>query len=1073
MRTLKASLALPLASLLLAAGAPPAAAPKADGAALSGIGARNLGPAVMGGRIAALDGFLDKGRVTLYVGAAGGGVWKTQNGGTTFKPVFDKHVQSIGAIKVDPSNPSTVWVGTGEAWTRNSVSTGDGIYKSTDGGETWSAMGLKDSEHIAQIAIDPKDGNTVYAACLGHLWSPGGERGLYKTTDGGRTWTRILFVDEDTGCASIAMDPQHPGTLFATTWQFRRTPYSFSSGGPGGGLYKSTDGGASWVKLNADPKRGLPQGELGRSAFAVAPSDPKVVYALVEAKDGGLFRSDDGGETWSRRSNGADVIIRPFYFCALFVDPKNPDRLYKPGLNFILSEDGGKTFSVIGQAVHSDWHAAWIDPSNPEHLFAGTDGGFYETVDRGTTWTFHQNLPIGQYYHVTVDQARPYNLYGGLQDNSAWRGPSATGGGIENRHWNNLWGGDGFWVQPDPTDPNYAYAEAQGGEAGRINLTTHEARSIKPEAGAGEPKYRWNWNTPIQVSPNDPKRLYMACQFLFRSTDHGASWTRISPDLTTDDKKMQDQDNSGGITLDNSSAETHCTIFTVSESPKDPDLIWAGTDDGNLQLTRDGGKTWTNTASAIPGLPKGTWAAWVEASPYAAGTAFACFDGHWTGDMRTYVYMTTDFGRSWRSLGASNLEGWAHVVKQDPVNPDLLYLGTERGLWISLDRGASWARFEAEGWPKAVAVDDLAFQTREGDLAIATHGRSLWVVDDLAPLRALSPAVRAQASALLPARPSVRSNLNGNGWSDGDAQFNGRDPKGGAEIAYWQKKRHIFGDLKVEVLGQDGKVIATLPGAPRRGLNRLYWPMTLPAPRIAKGTAIAGGGFSGPRALEGTYTVRMTDGDKVRTGTITLVPDPLSPHTAADRKAQFELSMELYRMQEDLAYEVDRMVDLRDQAEARAAAAKDPALKASLAAFAKAVEASRAACVPVKSGGGITGEEKLRDHLATLYGTVTGYDGRPGPANYARRDALKQEMATTLEPFHAEVAAQLPKLDAALQAAGQAPLKDLARADWERTTAPGGAPAAKALSALDPDDAEGAEGADDVQAASVSLLPML
>lgn len=1063
--------ALPLLATLLAA-APTAPAAQIDGAALSGIGIRNLGPAVMGGRISAMDGYLDKGRVTLFVGAAGGGVWKTENGGTTFKPVFDKQVQSIGCIQVDPSNHSTIWVGTGEGWTRNSVSTGDGVYKSTDGGETWTAQGLKDSEHIAQLAVDPHDGNTVYAASLGHLWSSGGERGLYKTTDGGKTWTRILQVDADTGCASVAVDPQHPKVVFATTWQFRRTPHSFSSGGPGGGLYKSVDGGATWTKLNADPKRGLPAGDLGRNAIAVAPSDPRIVYALVEAKDGGLFRSDDGGETWSKRSNGADIIIRPFYFSTLFIDPKNPDRLYKPGLNFVLSEDGGKTFSVIGQSVHSDWHAAWIDPSNPEHLFAGTDGGFWETADRGGRWTFHQNLPVGQFYHVAVDQARPYNLYGGLQDNSAWKGPSATGGGIENRHWSNLWGGDGFWVQPDPTDPSFAYAESQGGEAGRVNLLTHEGRSIKPQAGPGEPKFRWNWNTPLQLSPTDPKTLYMACQYLFRSQDHGDSWQRISPDLTTDDKTMQDQDNSGGITLDNSSAETHCTIYAVSESPKDTSVIWAGTDDGNLQLTRDGGKTWTNVAPNIPGLPKGIWTSWVEASPYDAGAAFACFDGHWTGDMGTHVYATRDFGRTWTSLSAPNLEGWAHVVKQDPVNPDLLYLGTERGLWLSLDRGASWVRFQAEGWPVSVAVDDLALHPREKDLAVATHGRGLWIVDDLTPLRSLTAATLAAASAFLPARPSVRGISGGDGWSNGDAQFAAPDPRGGAAIAYWQAKRHIFGELKFEVLDKDGHAIATLPGTARRGLNRLYWPMTLPAPRIAKGTAISGGGFAGPRVLEGAYTVRMTDGDRVQTGTLQLVPDPLSRHSAADRAAQFGLAMELYRMQEELAYQVDRMVSLRDQALERAGAAKDAGLKAKLEGFARAVEERRAKFVPVKSGGGITGEEKLRDHLATLYGTVAGYDGRPGPANYARRDALKKDIAAELDAFAAHTAKDLPALNGALGAAGQGAIQDLARAEWEKATKPGGGSAQAATRALDPDGGDG--GTDDgTRLAPGTPIPML
>ena len=1017
-------LALTSTAALLAAG------PKVDSYTFSGLGIRCIGPAVMGGRVSAMDGYIDKGRINLYVGAAGGGVWKSQNGGTSFKPVFDKYLQSIGAIKVDPSHTDTIWVGTGEAWTRNSVSVGDGIYKTTDGGQTWANMGLKDSEHIAQVAIDPRNSDVVYAASLGHLWSSGGDRGLYKTTDGGKTWTCILSTNADSGCASVVVDPKNPDVLFASMWQFRRKAWAFESGGPGSGVFKSMDGGKTWTKLNGDAKRGLPMGELGRCAFAIAPSDPKIVYCLVEAKDGALFRSQDGGETWVRGNSGADTIIRPFYFSALFVDPKNPDRLFKPGLSLSISEDGGKTFSVVGGGAHGDFHAAWIDPERPDHLYAGSDGGFYESQDRGTSWVFLQNLPIAQYYHVTLDNEQPYNTYGGLQDNSSWRGPSKTGGSIQNRHWKNLYGGDGFWVQPDPTDATFVYAEAQGGDAGRVNTKTGENRSIKPREGAGEPKYRWNWNTPIVLSPNDKGALYMACQFLFRSKDKGLSWERLSPDLTTNDPKKQQQEDSGGVTTDNSAAENHCTIVSVAESPKAEGLIWVGTDDGNLQLTRDDGKTWTNLTGRIPGLPKNTWVSWVEPSPFDAGTAFACFDGHSQGDMAPRVYKTMDYGKTWTALGTAGVEGFVHVIRQDPENASLLYLGTEFGLYVSLDGGSTWSPFKRENFPK-VAVMDIAIQPREKDLVLATHGRGVWIIDDLTPLRALGADLLQHKSAFLPTRSSERSVLSDWGWTDGDAQYQGQGPRSGAEIAYYQQKRHIFGELKFEILNGKGEVIGTLPGDPRRGLQRLYWSMALPGPRVPSGAS--GAGISmGPRVLEGTYKVRMTDGKDVQNGQLTIVPDPLSSTSPADRKAGFDLSMQLFGMVEDMAYTTDRLIALRDQA--NGTAVQDPGLKQRLGDFAKALEILRAKYVPTKEGGGITGEEKHREHLVQLYWTVAGFDGRPAPESYSRRDALKKDIGETDAEVAAFIGKSLASLNEALKSAGAKPIEDLSHPDWDRKT---------------------------------------
>ncbi len=1024
-------LVLGSAALLAQAGATAAApqdAVKVEPETISGLGMRSIGPAAMGGRVSALDAVHEKGRLTLYVGAASGGIWKSVNGGTTFKPVFDKHNQSIGFLRIDPKDPQTVWAGTGETWVRNSVSLGNGVYKSTDGGENWALMGLPDSERIAGIEVDPTDSNTVYVAAMGHLWNGNSERGLYKTTDGGKTWKRILFVDENTGCASLAIDPKHPNTLFASMWQYRRKPWAFESGGPGSGLFKSTDGGATWAKLSTGSNRGLPGGDLGRIALAISPSNPKVVYANVEAKDSALYRSEDGGETWSHGHSGANTIIRPFYFGALFVDPKDPMRVYKPGLNMTVSDDGGKTFSVIGGAVHSDWHATWIDPDNPERVYAGTDGGFYATEDRGATWRFLRNLPIGQYYHVALDLARPYRVYGGLQDNSSWMGPSRAGGSIQNRHWKNLYGGDGFWVQPDPTDPNYVYAESQGGNAGRINMTLNESRFIQPQPGAGEPKLRWNWNTPIQLSPTDKTTLYMGAQYLFRSHDHGQTWERLGGDLTTNDPKKQQQEESGGLTVDNSSAETHCTVYAVQESPKNPKTIWVGTDDGNLQLTRNGGKTWTNLAANVAGVPKATTVSWIEASPFEEGTAFATFDGHGTGDMEPHLYRTRDFGATWTSLATPELKGFAHVLRQDPVNPALLYLGTEAGLFISLDGGAQWAAFKGGDFPP-VPVRDIAIHPRDKDVVLATHGRGLWIIDDISPLRSLTPEVLAKDVAFLPSRPSTFDELGGDGWADADGEFDGRSPRGGATIAYYQKKRHIFGDLKFEIFDDKGALIDTLSGDKRKGLNRLYWAMHLKAPKVPTGASIAGGAFTGPQVLEGSYTVKMTKGKETLTTRLDIQPDPLGIHPKQEREAQFALAMDLYRVLEDMTFTVDRVVDLRNQARDVATKLPDEALKKRLLAFAATLETLRNTYVPVKEGGGITGEERLRDYVATLYGAVTGYPGRPSQAQLDRRDALKKDIAAADREVEAYLQKELPILNQGLGAQLQ-PLKALSHEEW-------------------------------------------
>ena len=884
----------------------------------------------MSGRVAAIDAIQEGRRLTIFIGSASGGVWKSVNGGATFKPVFDKQpVQSIGAVTIDPKNPKVVWVGTGESWTRNSVSVGDGVYKSVDGGDNWTNLGLKDSERIAEILIDPTSTDTVYVCVPGKLWSDSDERGVYKTTDSGKTWAKVLKgSNASTGCSMMSMDSQNPKTLYAGLWDFRRKGWTFRSGGDeptapsGSGLFKSIDGGATWNELDENSAKGLPSKPWGRLAVTVAPSKPNVVYAMIEAEapKNGLYRSDDSGHTWTALDRSANMIWRPFYFANLIVDPKNENKIYKPDGPLIVSTDGGKSFSVIAGAAHGDFHDVWINPNNTDHVITGDDGGIWYSYDSGNRWWKAENLPISQFYHVSTDMEMPYRVYGGLQDNSSWVGESQYPGGITNNQWENMYGGDGFWMFADPSDPDYIYAESQGGEISRINRKTHESRNIKPLPQYKEGKLRYNWNTPIHLSPKNDGTLYIGAQFLFRSRDHGQTWERISPDLTTNDPEKQKQELSGGVTVDNSAAEMHTTIYAIAESSKDSNIVWVGTDDGNVQVTRDGGKNWTNVVGNIQGLPKNAWVSSVEAGHFEPGTAYATFDLHTFGDMRPFAYKTVDFGKTWTPLisEGNTVRGYAHVVKEDLVNKDLLFVGTEMGLWISIDGGRQWAQYKGGELPN-VAVRDLVIHPRDHDLIIATHGRGIWIVDDITPLRTLTPETLSKDALFIQAKPSVQSISGGGGWANGDAVYVGPNPTDEAVITYYQKKRHIFGDLKIEVLDSTGKVIGTIPSSKRRGLNRATWPMRLKAPKVPSAATVAFGASVGPRLLPGTYTVRMTKDKQVYTTQLQVVSDPRSKHTLEDRKAQLDLAMKLYELLGNMSFGVERINSVRLALQERAA----------------------------------------------------------------------------------------------------------------------------------------------------------
>ncbi len=956
--------------------------------------ARHIGPALTSGRVADIDGHPTDGRV-MYAGTAGGGVWKSMDGGISYKPVFDKHIQSIGAVAIDPKQPDLLaWVGTGECWTRNSVSMGDGIYKTTDGGQNWANLGLAKTERISAIKIDPANPNTVYVGAMGALWNANAERGVFKTTDGGATWEKILFVDENTGCSDLAMDPVTPNTLYAAFWEYRRTGWSFNSGGPKSGLYKTTDGGKTWAKIH----NGFPAGTLGRIAVAMAPSAPNRLYAVIEsdkAETKGLYRSEDAGASWKRTNGDFELTVRPFYFSRLVIDPRNPDIILKGGLSGSISRDGGKTFSTLGN-MHSDVHDFVFDPQNSNLITAATDGGVYRSFDGGNVFEQVKGLPVAQAYQVSVDNASPYNVYLGLQDNQSWYGPSESPGGIENRDWHCVGAGDGFRVYPHPTKKNILYSEMQGADnIWRFDTERQQTKIVKPLALANEPKLRFNWNAALQISPHQPDRLYVGSQFLHRSEDMGETWAKISPDLTTNDPAKQQQEASGGLSMDNSGAENHCTIFSVSESPLDQNMIWVGTDDGNVQVTTDGGKNWTKVvgpgaAGNVPGLPKNTWAYHVEPSRFDKNTAYVAFEGHSSGDMTPYVYKTTDLGKTWKALATPDIKGFARHIKEDLVNPNLLFLGTEQGLYVTVDGGQNWSAFTNNMPP--VAVHYIAIQPDENDLVLATHGRGIIIIDDISPLRQITSELLAKEVTFMSVLPTAQR--DGGGFQvGGDAgEFVGENPSRAARITYFLKNRHTFGKMSMDVYDAAGKKVGDLVPGKAKGINIVDWNYRLKPPKVATGKTLTFGAFAQPRLPEGTYTVRLTKGTNTYEAPLTLQPDPKTTHTAADRKAQFEAVMKLYGMTEQLGYVVDQVDALRKQTEE--AAAKGAAYKKMADPLLKELDGLKETLVVMKGDNYVgSAEPQLREKIASLYSEMAGYYGRPSGAQLASLVVLEGQLA--------------------------------------------------------------------------------
>jgi photosystem II stability/assembly factor-like uncharacterized protein len=754
---------------------------------------RNIGPGGMSGRVTAIDVVYSDPDV-MFVGTASGGLWRSSSGGIDWEPVFDDQpTASIGAVAIQQSNPSVIWVGTGEGNPRNSLNGGYGVYRSLDGGRSWQAMGLEQTRHIHRIIIHPEDPNTVYVGAIGSPWGEHPERGVFKTTDGGKTWNKVLYTNDRSGVADMVMDPSNPNKLIVAMWEHKRDPWFFKSGGPGSGLYITHDGGATWEKRT--DKDGLPKGELGRMGIAISRSHPEVIYALVESKKNALYKSTDAGFSWFKVNDNNDIGNRPFYYSEIYVDPQNENRVYSIFTYVNVSEDGGKSFKELMPAygvdngVHPDHHAWWIHPDDGSFMIDGNDGGMNITRDRGRSWRFIGNLPVGQFYHIAVDNDIPYNVYGGMQDNGSWRGPAYVwrSQGIRNSYWQEISFGDGFDVVPDPQDSRFGWSMSQQGYVSRYDWQTGNNYGVRPTHPDPEVELRFNWNAAINIDPFNNSTLYFGSQFVHRSKDKGLTWEVISPDLTTNDPEKQKQSESGGLTMDATGAENHTTILVIEPSPLERDMVWVGTDDGRIHYTRDGGTNWTEVSNNLPGLPKGSWIVQIKASNKRKGEALLVANDYRRYNYEPYAYRTKDYGKTWKRLvDKEDVGSYALCIVEDPIEPKLLFLGTDDGLYISLDAGTKWTKW-THGFP-TTSVKDLVIHPREHDLVIGTFGRAAWVLDDIRPLRELAarPETLTEPVTLFDAPTAYQAAYQQPSGSrfGGDALFNGENRPYGAQMRF-------------------------------------------------------------------------------------------------------------------------------------------------------------------------------------------------------------------------------------------------------------------------------------------------
>jgi len=927
---------------------------------------RNIGPAGMSGRVTAIDA-VDTDPDVIYAGTASGGLWKSTSGGIMWDPIFDDQpTHSIGAVAIFQNNPDVVWVGAGEGNPRNSQSAGNGVYRSVDGGESWTHLGLEASRNIHRIVLDPRDSNVALIGVQGPAWGETAERGVFRTTDGGKTLEKVLFVDEKTGIGDLVMDPSNPDHILAAMWEFRRWPWFFKSGGEGSGLYETWDGGVTWNEITSED--GLPKGELGRIGLAFSTNEPEIVYALVEAKKNALYRSENGGRKWKMVNDDDDVNGRPFYYGEIYVDPENENRVYKIETYIHVSEDGGRSFTqwqpgYQANGVHPDHHAFWVSALDPSFIIEGNDGGMSITRDKGKTWRFVENLPLAQFYHINADNEFPYNVMGGMQDNGSWIGPAYVwrAGGIRNSYWQEVAFGDGFDVSPDPDDSRYGYAMSQGGSISRYDKETGNSSSIKPLHPDPDVFLRFNWDAAFEQSAHDASTIYYGSQFLHRSTNKGQSWEVISPDLTTNDPEKQKQMISGGLTYDATQAENHTTIVSIGESPVDAKVLWVGTDDGNVQLSRDAGATWTEVGKGMKGVASKSWIHQIHPSPYSAAEAVVVIDDHRQNNWEPYVYRTKDYGKTWaRIADGSDVEGFALSYVQDPVSPNLAFLGTEFGLYVTVDNAKTWSKW-TQGYPTASTMD-MAIQEREADLAIATFGRSAWILDDIRPLRevaaqgigvlsepvhAFSNPVAYQASTIQAEGTRFRADAiyagenRSNGGavinysvnpdayvaaskdekeqeeetdSDSDATSSDKDSDSDATSSDKDadKKEKAPDKVKIEIL-EGGEVIRTFDGPAKKGLNRTGWSMTRkgvrgPSRRAARATDSEP---SGAPVLPGTYSVRITYGASVTESTVVVESDPRYEVDLDAAKARLALYAEYEKLSAGAAAMMDRIRDAK------------------------------------------------------------------------------------------------------------------------------------------------------------------
>lgn len=991
---------------------------------------RSIGPANMGGRIADVEGVPGDPNV-VYVASASGGLWKTTNGGIRWTPIFERQgTISIGDIALAPSNPEVVWVGTGESNVRNSVSFGDGVYKSTDGGKTWQHMGLKDSERISAIAIHPQNPDIVYIGALGHAFGPNEERGVFMTTDGGKTWTRTLYIDNQHGVADLDIDPTNPNILYAGMWSFERKPWTHRSGSEKGGVFKSIDGGRTWKKL----ENGLPK-LMGRIGVRVAPSNPNVVYAIVESKDGTLYRSDDRGETFRNVSKQESIVSRGFYYTTVRVNPTNENHVYAVASTLFTSVDGGKTFRSITSRSHIDFHALWIDPKNPKRMWQGQDGGIGVSYDGGESWEAVYNMPLGQFYQVHADNRQPfYYVMGGLQDNGSWTGPSRTRepAGIMNDDWRMVSFGDGFYVINHPDNPELYLSESQGGDIVWTDFRTREQQSVNPwgRGSGGGPaagqKFRWNWNAPIVLSPHEKATVYFGGNVLFKSPDFGKTWEQISSDLTTNDpEKLKDA--GGPVAIENTTAEYHSTIITVAESPVQKGQIWVGTDDGNVQVTTDGGKNWSNLVKNVSGLPANSPVSHVEPSRINANTAYVSFERHMFDDFQPYIYKTTDGGKSWTNIsGNLPAKAYVQIVREDPKNTNLLYAGTEIGLFASYDGGRTWLPLNLKNLPN-VAIHDIVVHPRENDLILATHGRSIWIFDDASVIQQVTPQILDSSAHLFSVRPGLRYTSRFTRYGIGDKVFTGPNPPGGATITYYLKEKlDDKADFKIGVFDRDGKLVQDLERPSReKGLNRVAWNLRLGGPEVRRPPTPEqisfGGGARGPQVLPGTYTVKMSVGGKVYEQPIEVKLDPGISTSVAELQETLDMQVKLRDMQSTMNSSLRFLDSVKEQLKQAQTTMKnlskdpDKDLIKALEDYVKEVDALQDKLAARDDGLGFAGRSQAADDIGNLFfsldanfGPTRGqreYFGEIQPAYRARMGDVNKFLRETLPQWNEKLRA--------------------------------------------------------------------